>query len=95
MIGNALKPMEYAIVQTLQPDIENMLESGGYRDESGVRPLMRTFAREVAPKIVVGLYRVWEAAPPYLFSHILIPRRWQHISQWLTVCFRNIEDFQC
>lgn len=71
MIGNALKPMEYAIVQTLQPDIENMLASGGYRDESGVRPLMRAFAKEVAPKIVVGLYRVWDAAPPYLFyAHI-------------------------
>ena len=71
MMGNALKPMEYAVVQTLQPDIENMLESGGYRDESGVRPLMRAFAKEVAPKIVVGLYRVWDAAPPYLFyAHV-------------------------
>jgi len=71
MIGNALKPMEYAIVQTLQPDIENMLDSGGYRDESGVRPLMKSFAKETASKIVVGLYRVWEAAPPYLFyAHV-------------------------
>jgi hypothetical protein len=71
MIGNALKPMEFAIIQTLKPDIEHMLESGGYRNESGVRPLMRVFANEVAPKIVVGLYRVWEAAPPYLFyAHI-------------------------
>lgn len=71
MIGNALKPMEYAIVQTLQPDIENMLDTGGYRNESGVRPLMQSFAHDVAPKIVVGLYRVWDAAPPYLFyAHV-------------------------
>lgn len=71
MIGNALRPMEYAIIQTLQPDIENMLDSGGYRNESGVRPLMQAFAHEVAPKIVVGLYRVWDAAPPYLFyAHV-------------------------
>jgi hypothetical protein len=71
MIGNALKPMEYAIVQTLQPDIENMLETGGYRIESGVRPLMQSFAHDVASQIVVGLYRVWEAAPPYLFyAHV-------------------------
>jgi len=71
MIGNALKPMEYAIVQTLQPDIENMLDTGGYRNESGVRPLMQSFAHDVASKIVVGLYRVWEAAPPYLFyAHV-------------------------
>lgn len=71
MIGNALRPMEYAIIQTLQPEIEHMLGSGGYRNESGVRPLMQTFAKEVAPKIVVGLYRVWDAAPPYLFyAHV-------------------------
>jgi hypothetical protein len=71
MIGNALKPMEYAIVQTLKPDIENMLDTGGYRNESGVRPLMQSFAHDIAPKIVVGLYRVWEAAPPYLFyAHV-------------------------
>jgi hypothetical protein len=55
----------------LQPDIENMLDTGGYRNESGVRPLMQSFAHDVASKIVVGLYRVWEAAPPYLFyAHV-------------------------
>lgn len=71
MIGNALNPLEFAIVQTLQPDIRHMIDSGGYRDESGVRPAMEVFYHEVAPKIVVGLYRVWEAAPPYLFyAHV-------------------------
>ena len=71
MIGNALRPMEFAIVQTLQPDMEHMLETGGYRNESGVRPLMKAFAKDVASKIVIGLYRVWEAAPPYLFyAHV-------------------------
>ncbi len=48
-----------------------MIDSGGYRDESGVRPEMENFCNELAPKIVVGLYRVWEAAPPYMFyAHI-------------------------
>lgn len=71
MIGNALKPMEFAIVQTLQPDIEHMLDTGGYRNESGVRPLMEAFANDVASKIVVGLYRAWDAAPPFLFyAHV-------------------------
>ncbi len=70
-IGNALNPMEFAIVQTLEPDIENMIDKGGYRDESRVRPAMREFCNEVAPKVVVGLYRVWEGAPPYLFyAHV-------------------------
>jgi hypothetical protein len=66
-IGNALDPMEFAILQTLQPDIEHMIETGGYRDDSGVRPLMRQFCAEVAPHIVVGLYRVWKGSPPFLF----------------------------
>lgn len=71
MIGNALNPMEFAIIQTLEPDIRNMIETGGYRDESGVRPAMEAFCNEVAPKIVVGIFRVWEAAPPYLFyAHV-------------------------
>lgn len=71
MIGNALNPLEFAIVQTLEAEIEHMIDRGGYRDESGVRPAMVEFCREVAPQIVVGLYRVWEAAPPYLFyAHV-------------------------
>jgi hypothetical protein len=28
---------------------------------------MESFCNDVAPKIVVGLYRVWEGAPPYMF----------------------------
>lgn len=70
-IGNALNPMEFAIIQTLEPEIQNMIDNGGYRNESGVLPAMKKFCKEVAPKIVVGLYRVWEAAPPFLFyAHI-------------------------
>jgi len=71
MIGNALNPMEFAIIQTLEPEVRNMIDSGGYRNESGVRQAMETFCNEFASKIVVGLYRVWEAAPPFLFyAHV-------------------------
>jgi hypothetical protein len=66
MIGNALNPLEYAIVQTIQPDINKLVRSGGYR-QGGARPAMESFAKNIAPKIVIGLYRVWEAAPPYMF----------------------------
>lgn len=70
-IGNALNPMEFAIVQTLQPEIARLIETGGYRNESGVKPEMEKFRDQVAPKIVVGVFRVWEGAPPYLFyAHI-------------------------
>lgn len=67
MIGNALNPLDFAIVQTIQPDIDLLINRGGYREESGVLPAMRQFSKEVAPKIVVGLYRVWDAAPPFIF----------------------------
>jgi hypothetical protein len=70
-IGNALKTMQFAIIQTLQPEIENMLETGGYREGSQVRPKIVQFRDEVAPQIVVGLFRVWEGAPAYLFyAHV-------------------------
>jgi hypothetical protein len=68
-VGHALNPLEFAIVQTIQPEIDNMIETGGYR--GGVRAAMEAFRDEIAPKIVIGLYRVWEAAPPYLFyAHV-------------------------
>lgn len=67
MIGNALRPMEYAIVQTVRPEIEAMLITGGYREGSGVKPEMERFRDEVGSEIVVGLYRVCEAAPAYMF----------------------------
>ena len=68
-VGHALNPLEFAIIQTLQPEIDNMIETGGYR--GAVRTAMEKFRDEVAPKIVVGLFRVWEAAPPYIFyAHV-------------------------
>ena len=63
MIGDALKPLEFAIIQTLQPYLESLLK-GHYRE---VRSTMEQFCQEVGPEIVVGVYRVWDAAPPYLF----------------------------
>lgn len=80
-LGYALRPMEFAIVQTLEPEIERMIETGGYREASGVLPAMREFAREVAPKIVIGAYRVSAYAPPYLFyAHIDYAEKAAHIA---------------
>jgi hypothetical protein len=70
-IGNALDPMEFVILHSLESDIREMINRGGYRNESGVLPLMKDFCREVAPKIAIGLFRVWEGAPPYMFyAHV-------------------------
>ncbi len=65
-IGNALRPLEYAIIQTLERELEDLM-GGNYREGSGVRQEMEKFQQEVGPQVVVGLYRAWEAAPPYLF----------------------------
>lgn len=70
-IGNALKPLEYVILQTFEPDIERLIETGGYRENSTVKGMMDELLHEVAPQFIVGIYRVWEGAPPYLFyAHV-------------------------
>jgi hypothetical protein len=67
MLGQALKAGEYVIVQTLEDDVRRLIDRGHYRDESGVRPAMEEFYKETARRIVLGLFRVWDGAPPYLF----------------------------
>lgn len=65
-IGNALRPLEFAILQTIRPELETMISTGGYR-EGGTLPNIRAFCEDVADKVVIGVFRVWEAAPPYIF----------------------------
>lgn len=64
-IGNALNALEYLILFTLEDDLVTMVEHGGYRGKT--REKVEEFAHEVGSQIVAGLYRVSEAAPPYLF----------------------------
>jgi hypothetical protein len=67
-IGQALRPLEFAIVDTMKERIERVAV-GNYRGEEWARLAgpVRDFAREVGPKIVVGVYRASEMAPPQLF----------------------------
>lgn len=77
-IGYALHPMEFAIVDTLQPDIERLVEGGHYRV---TKSLMDEFREEIAPQIVIGMFRVWDGAPPYLFySHVDCAEMAAHIA---------------
>ncbi|MCB9149552.1 MAG: hypothetical protein H6641_12400 [Caldilineaceae bacterium] len=80
-IGNALNPLEYVVLHSMQPDIDDMIIKGGYRDGSGALPRMKQFANEVAPNIAMGLFRVWEGAPPYIFySHVDCTEMAAHIA---------------
>jgi hypothetical protein len=67
-IGQALRPLEYAIVDTMRERIERVA-GGNFRGEEWARLAgpVRDFAREVGPKIVLGLYRASAMAPPQLF----------------------------
>lgn len=64
-IGNALNPLEYLILVTIEDDLKRKVERGGYRGET--RRKVQEFALEVGPNVVIGLYRVSEASPPYIF----------------------------
>ncbi|MEZ4492462.1 MAG: hypothetical protein R3C29_04005 [Dehalococcoidia bacterium] len=67
-LGNALRPLEYAIIDTAQSQLE-AVASGGYRgSEWGPRgSLVAKFAEEIGPEIVLGAFRSSALAPAHLF----------------------------
>lgn len=71
-IGNALRPLEYAIVDT-QRDFLERIASGHYRGEEwqGLKGIVDEFVEECGDLISVGVYRASLHAPPQLFySHV-------------------------
>ncbi len=68
-IGDALRPLEFLILRTLELEIGRLVDSHNY--SRSVRTKLEQFKAEIAPQIVVGLYRAGAAAPPYLFyAHV-------------------------
>ena len=66
-IGNALNPLEYAIVDTLQESIER-IASGHYTGQwKPLRDEVQKFAKEVGSQILVGVYRASLLAPAQVF----------------------------
>jgi hypothetical protein len=71
-IGNALKPLEYAIVDTSRANLER-IASGHYRGEGwgDVGQAVDDFVEECGPKIVIGMYRASRLAPAQMFyAHV-------------------------
>jgi hypothetical protein len=77
-IGQALHPLEYAIVQTLQDRIANMVDMVSLVDPGGAdlrwdgerltpQGWLTRFRDEVASQVVVGVYRASPVAPPQVF----------------------------
>jgi len=68
-IGDALGPLEYAVIQTADQRMRQIVESGRYNPES--RRLAEGFVNDIGHQIAVGVYRASAYAPatPF-FAHV-------------------------
>ncbi len=69
-IGNALRPLEYAIIDTLEDSIVHLAETGKYWQVAsgpGYDERVKEFGREYGKKIIKGVFRASELAPAQMF----------------------------
>ena len=64
-IGNALRPLEFAILATAEDRMHPIIFKGHLRGKHLERAV--AFYHEVAPQIVVGIYRTSLTVPPQIF----------------------------
>lgn len=64
-IGNALAAGEYVVINTIERDIERIVERGHYAGRYKDKAMQ--FVQDCGPHVVRGLYRVSEHSPPYMF----------------------------
>lgn len=68
-LGNALLPLEYLVLGSLEDDLVRRVDLGGTRGV--IRDSYADFAKEVGSKIVRGIYRISRQAQPQIFyGHI-------------------------
>jgi hypothetical protein len=67
-IGDALNPLEYAIIGTVEDDLRKLLD-GGYRGEwlTVKDNYLEPFCLEAGPAVVIGVYRASAIAPAQVF----------------------------
>lgn len=67
-IGDALEPLEYAIIDNAKSDLEKLL-SGGYRGEwrDVADQVLQPFCDEAGPAVVMGVYRASTLSPARMF----------------------------
>ena len=67
-IGNALQPMEYAIIDTYRDTLDR-IAGGHYRGQEwgGLRTAVADFVNECGSKIAVGMYRTSKLSPCQMF----------------------------
>jgi hypothetical protein len=64
-IGHALGPLQYAVIDTSIYRIGRIIEQGHLR--GSYRDRAMDFYSEVAPQILVGVYRISDELPPHVF----------------------------
>lgn len=68
-IGNALRPLEYAIIDTLEDSIFRLADTGKYWP--GYDERVRQFGRDHGQNIIKGVFRASELAPAQMFyAHV-------------------------
>jgi hypothetical protein len=67
-IGDALKPLEYAVISDCTDDLERLLQ-GGYRGEWETikNNYLEPFCKQAGPDVVMGVYRASSIAPAKMF----------------------------
>jgi len=63
-LGQALNPLEFVILETIEERMLRIVNQGHFRSYEG---MVRNFCKKVGPQFVMGIYRTASAAPPYLF----------------------------
>ena len=71
-MADALRPLEYAIVETAQARLARVRDRGQYFGQwSSFMPRFDNFIAEVGPQVVTGLYRASNFSPPQIFyAHV-------------------------
>lgn len=64
-IGHALHPLEFAVVETSERRLEQILAKGHLRGEH--RERAEAFTTEAGPAILIGVYRTYAESPPQIF----------------------------
>lgn len=64
-IGHALRPLEFAVVETMERRMDQILNKGHLRGAH--RDRAERFTKEAGPKIMIGVYRTYPEAPPQIF----------------------------
>ncbi|HEX2094530.1 MAG TPA: hypothetical protein VHG28_19150 [Longimicrobiaceae bacterium] len=68
-LGDALLPREFAIIDTMEARMHDVIEKGHLRGEDRERAWK--FYHDAAPRIVIGVYRASKDVPPYVFyAHV-------------------------